>query len=120
MDTNSSYEILTTQPSTLNETFSIETLIQRVEEFQKRDQLESLERVTRENFLLQRRLVRYQEYWCSTLDLLQKAHEVVQSMHNALEKYTREEIAAERDWLAFWGIKMESTKDLGYSPGGWI
>lgn len=64
MDTNSSYEteILTTQPSTLNETFSIKTLIRRVEEFQKRDQLETLERLTGENFLLQRRLVRYQEY----------------------------------------------------------
>ena len=39
-------------------------------------------------------------------------------MQKALKKYTREEIVAERDWLAFWGIKRESTKGLGYSPGG--
>jgi len=39
-------------------------------------------------------------------------------MHNTLKKHTCEEIAAKRDWLAFWGIRMESTKDLGYSLGG--
>ena len=122
MDADSSYqtEVSTTEPHTTNESFSIESLIQRAEEFQKRDQLETLQRLTRENFLLQQRLVRYQEHWCSALDLLQKVHEAVRSMQKVLEKYTREEMVAERDWLAFWGIKRESTKGLGFNPGGWI
>jgi len=39
-------------------------------------------------------------------------------MQKVLEKYTCEEMVAERDWLAFWGIKRESTKGLGFNLSG--
>lgn len=50
--------------STLEETsedFSIESLLQRVDEFQKREQLETLWRLTIKNSLLQKHITCYQE-----------------------------------------------------------
>jgi hypothetical protein len=118
MDAESDYEIglPPTESPITGEIFSIEFLIQRVDEFRKRDQLETLEKLTAENFFLQQRILRYQEEWCFTLDMLQKAHEALLRTQNALEKCFQEQISAEREWLASWGIKREASDGLGYSP----
>ncbi len=49
MDADSDYEngLTGSEPATLEEHFSIESLIQRVEEFLEQDQLETLEKLTK-------------------------------------------------------------------------
>jgi hypothetical protein len=69
--------------------------------------LETLEKLTNENFLLHQLIAYYQENWGRTLGLLQKAQEALISLRSTLEKCVQEERVAERDWLAFWGISGE-------------
>ena len=107
-------------PEESSEEFSIESLLQRVDEFQKREQLETIERLTTENSLLKENIARYQEGWCATVNLLREAYETVVLIQGAIKRYCHEETTAERDWLAFWGIQRESTENLGYLPEGWI
>ena len=121
-DSDSDYEksLKSTRPSTPIETFSIDCLLQSVEEFQRRDQLETIQRLTYDNSLLQYLVVEYQKKWCRTIDLLEKAQEAVLLLQRMLEHCIREDVAAEREWLAFWGIKKEGTQRPNYSPAGWI
>ena len=117
MDTPSDYEdsFPPTEPSTPNGD-SITSVLKRVEEDQKLGDLERLEMLTTENLSLQRQIIRYQKTWCALLDLAQKALEAHQRLTSMLEQGSREEIAVERDWLAFWGIQ-----DGEERPGiGWI
>ncbi|KAI9770963.1 MAG: hypothetical protein M1840_002667 [Geoglossum simile] len=107
-------------PDKPSEDFSMESLLQRVDEFQKREQLETLRRLTMENSLLQKHIACYQESWCATLDLLQEACEAVLLMQHAFQRCSGEGTAAERDWLAFWGIPSESDKTSKYRLAGWI
>ena len=104
--------------STPGEILSIGSLIQRVEEFQRRNELDTLEKLTNEKSLLHRRIAYYRESWSRTLELLQKAQEALFSMSTALEKCFQEEKAAEKDWLAFWGIISDSKKDS--RQVGWV
>ena len=122
MDTESDYEleIPSTEPSTPGDVFSIESLIQRVEEFQKRDYLATLDKLTVENFDLQQRILHYQGEWCSMLDLLECVHESILKLQNALGKCFQEQMEAERYWLASWRIKDNAPNDSAYSPAGWI
>lgn len=122
MDCESNYEISIppTELSSEDEEFSIEALIQRVDEFQKRDQLESLDRLTAENSFLQKRILRYQQEWCSIILLLQTAHESLLKIQKAIGVCFKEQIVAERAWLAFWGISSEASNNESYSPAGWI
>ena len=62
-DSDSNYEKgpKNTRPSTSIETFSIDCLIHRVEEFQRRDQLETIQRLTHDNSLLQHLVAEYQK-----------------------------------------------------------
>lgn len=117
---DSDYEIglPDSRSSTPEEIFSVGSLIQRVEEFQTRNQLETLEKLTNEKSLLHRRITFYRESWSRTLELLQKAQEALLSMSTALEKCCQEEKAAEKDWLAFWGIISELEKDS--RQAGWV
>lgn len=119
MDVKSNFESrkLSGYPSH-SEEFSIETLIQRVEEFQRRDYLETLEKLTEENCSLQQIILRYRKYSCLTLDILEKAYEGVLVMQKVLNRCLEEERAAEQAWLIF---KEEGESGWrGYSSGGWI
>jgi hypothetical protein len=122
MDSDSDYERETqnTEPSSPMEGFSIESLIKRVDEFQRRDHMETIEKLTIENSLLQHVTVEYQKNWCMTIEVLEKTHQAVLTLQKALENCVNEDIAAERQWLAFWGIKKECTTRQNYSPAGWI
>ena len=122
MDTESDYEleIPSTEPSSPGDFFSIESLIQRVEDFQRRDYLATLDELTAENLDLQQRILHYQEEWCSMLDLLQCVHEALLTLQDALGKSFKEQMEAENYWLAFWRIKDDASGGTRYSPAGWI
>jgi hypothetical protein len=114
MDSDSDYErgVQDTEPSTPIEGFSIESLIQRVDEFRRRDHMDTIERLTAENLLLQQVIVKYQTNWCLTIETLEMTHRAVLTLQKALETCINEDIAAEKEWMPFWGIKKESA--------GWI
>jgi hypothetical protein len=54
------------------------------------------------------------------MNLLEKTHEAVLLLQKALEHCMQEDIAAEQDWLTFWGIWRKGTKRSVYSTTGWI
>jgi hypothetical protein len=58
-----------TRSAALENIFSVHLLINRAEEFQRRDQMEILERLSLDNSLLQHLVVEYQKQWCRTIDL---------------------------------------------------
>jgi len=99
------------------EEFSIETLIQRVEEFQIRDHLETLEKLTEENCYLQQRILRYRKYSCLTLNILEKVYEGVLAMRKVLNECLEEEKAVEQAWLIF---KEGESGWRAYNSGRWI
>jgi len=99
---------------------TIDSLIRRVEEFQVISQLETIDRLTTENFLLHQLIVAYQKRWSRTMDLLERSQYILATLQEALRDCVNEEIAAERDWLAFWGIRKDHVQLPKYSPGGWI
>ena len=101
------------------EASSFDLLTQRVEEFQRMHQLETIERLTTENTTMQNAIVQHQKLWCSTLELLEQALEALQSLHRAVKNCINEDVAAEEDWLKFWGIK-KGQESHSYSPSGWI
>jgi hypothetical protein len=122
MDSDSDYErgLPDTTPSSPVEPVSLDVLTQRVEEFQRMHQLETIERLTTENTKMQNAIVKYQKLWCSTIELLEEAYQALQTLQRAFEHCIDEDIAAEKDWLAFWGIKKEHQHGHRYSPAGWI
>jgi hypothetical protein len=121
MDSDSDYEkeLPDTSPPSPTEVVSLDLLAQRVEEFQRMHQLETIERLTAENTKMQNAIVKYQKLWCLTIELLEEAYQALQLLQRAFEHCIDEDIAAEKDWLAFWGIKKEHHGQR-YSPAGWI
>ncbi|PSN58741.1 hypothetical protein BS50DRAFT_580495 [Corynespora cassiicola Philippines] len=105
---------------TLEEVFSIESLIDRVEEMQRRDQLDTLHKLTLDNSLLQQLILDYQQHWCWTIHLLETTHEAARSLQKALGHCFKEDVAAERRWLEFWGVTREHEKPSEYRGAGWI
>jgi hypothetical protein len=122
MNSDSDYEggSQTPESSTCLEACSIEALIKRVDEYQRRDHMEAIERLTVENSLLQRAILKHQKIWCLTIELLEATNSAVLKLQKALEHCIDENIAAERQWLAFWGIGRGSGMRQNYSPAGWI
>jgi hypothetical protein len=100
--------------------FSIDDLLKRVEEFQKRQQLETLERITTENSWLEFHIARHQQNSTRTMNLLQEIYNAVMLMQEALEKYRLEEVKADQAWLAFWGIRERPNVTPGTHQAGWI
>jgi hypothetical protein len=93
------------QYETQEEIFSLDLLIDRVEELQRINQLEAIQELTRKNSLLQQVAVEYQRQWCCTIDLLDKAQEAVLVLQRTVEHFSAKNEAAERAWLASWGMK---------------
>jgi hypothetical protein len=100
--------------------FSIESLINRVDEVQRREQLETIQQITLDNSLLQQLIINYQDQWCCTVDLLEKSQEAALVLQKAIKHSIQEDVIAEKQWLSFWGIEREDTKHSGYSPAGWL
>lgn len=87
------------------EPFSLDVLINRIEELQRSDQLLTIERLTRKNHLLQRVAVQCQKHSCSTSELLEHTQHAVIELQIAVDRFCHENEAAERVWLATWGIE---------------
>lgn len=102
------------------EVFSLDLLINRVEELQRIDKLETIRELTRRNALLQQVVAEYQRHWCCTIDLLEKIQEAVLTLQGAVEHFTAEREAAERAWLASWGIERPEADLRTSNTAGWI
>lgn len=102
------------------EMFSLDLLIDRVEELQRIDKLEAIQKLTHENSLLQEVAVEYQKQWCCTIDLLEKTQEAVLVLQRVVEYFSAENEAAERAWLAAWGIERSEVDLQTCNFAGWI
>jgi len=100
--------------------FSVSDLINRVEEFQKRQQLETLERITMENSWLEFHIARHRQDSTRTKNLLQDVYNAVVLIQEALEKFRLEDMKANQDWLAFWGVREHPNPTSEPHPAGWI
>jgi hypothetical protein len=100
--------------------FSIDDLLKKVEEFQRRQQLETLERITTENSWLEFHIARHRQDSTRMTSLLQEIYNAVTLMEKALEKCRFEEIKANQAWLAFWGIREHPNTTPGTNQAGWI
>jgi hypothetical protein len=106
-------------PSDYGDDMSIESLLRRVDEFQKMEELETLDRLEKENATLRHQLLCYQRSCRATMDLFKEAFEAVLLIQTALQTCNEEEEKANRDWLAFWGVHMETPSNLAYQPMEW-
>jgi hypothetical protein len=93
------------------EDFSIDLLLSRVEELQRSEKLATLQKLTHRNALLRDVIIEYQQQWCCALNLLEKTQEARLSIHRAIEHCVSESAAAEKIWLAYWGIRKEHVKN---------
>jgi hypothetical protein len=100
--------------------FSLDLLINRVEELQRLDQLETIQNLTRKNSLLQEVVTEYQRQWYCTIDLIEKTQEAVFILQEAIQHFNVETEAAERVWLALWGIERPEADLQTCNPAGWI
>jgi hypothetical protein len=103
-------------------TFSIDLLLERVNEFQRRAELDTIESLRKENEQLRERITHLEKIWSLTATLLREPYEAVVILQGTLERSHYEKAAAEQDWLAFWGIKHESGQELGHEsqePSTW-
>ena len=88
-----------------DEEFSIDALLKNLEVFQRRQQLETLERIIMENSWLEHHIARHRESLSRATKVLQDVYKAVALIQNALERCRRDESEADRAWLAFWGIR---------------
>jgi hypothetical protein len=95
-------------------TFSIDLLLERVNEFQRRAELDTIESLRKENEQLRERITHLEKIWSLIATLLREPYEAVVILQGILERSHYEKAAAEQDWLAFWGIKHESGQELGH------
>lgn len=119
MDSDSDYDRDTESPSP-TDFASIQSFVQALNEFQRRDQMENIERLTLENLMLQHLVANYQRHWCLTIELAEKVYKAVVSIEEAITKCIDENITAEYQWLAIWGINGRSTSNKNYTAAGWI
>jgi len=98
----------------------IDSLTRQVEEFRIISQLESINRLDAENALLRQLLVAYRKQWSQVIDLLEQTQRALMILQRALEKCISDEVAAERDWLAYWGVKKDRELPKYEHPRVWI
>ena len=106
-------------PSDYGDDSSVESLLRRVDEFQKTAELETLDRLEKENAVLRHQVLSYQRSLRATTDLFKEAFEAVLLIQTALQTCNEEEERANRDWLAFWGVHMETPSNLAHRPTEW-
>ena len=100
--------------------FSINDLLKRVEEFQKRQQLETLKRITTENSWLEFHIARHRQDSTRTMNLLQEVYNAVVLMQETLEKCRLEDMKEHQAWLAFWGVREQPNTTPEPHPANWI
>jgi hypothetical protein len=85
------------------EGFSIDSLTRQMQEVLRTGQLETINRLSAENSLLYHLIAAYRKQWSLIIDLIEQAQEALAALQRALGHCFSEEIAAERNWLAFGG-----------------
>ena len=99
---------------------TIDSLTRQVEELRIIGQLETINRLDTENALLRQLLAAYRQQWSHVIDFLEKTQQALMILQKALEKCISDEVAAERNWLAYWGVKKERVQRTYDIPRSWI
>lgn len=98
---------------------SIDTLVQRIEEFQAFNQRDAVDRLAAENATPVRIMETCgHEASRQMAQLWTVVRQACGALHEALMAYAREDAAADQRWLTFWGIPTDGS--LPPCPGGWI
>lgn len=98
----------------------LDSFIDRVEEAHRRDHLKAIQKLTLDNSRLQHLIIKYQDYQCMAVDLLEIAQNALLRVQKALELTFNQNRVAEMQWLSFWSIPAKHSKRFNYSPAGWI
>ncbi|RVX70300.1 hypothetical protein B0A52_05633 [Exophiala mesophila] len=98
---------------------SMEALLKRIDDFQRREEMITIERLEKEILSLRYQISCYQRSLHVTFNLLQEAFDAAILIKTALQKCDEEEEMANADWLAFWGIHIETRSALEYRPMEW-
>jgi len=107
MDTDDAFTWRGAAEAPRAEGFSIVSLTRQMQEVLRTGQLDTINRLGAENSLLYHLIAAYRKQWSLIIDLIQQAQEALVGLQRALEHCLSEEIAAERDWLAFGGPNDE-------------
>jgi hypothetical protein len=99
---------------------SVEDLLKRIDDFQQIGDQETIDRLEKENAMLRHQVLCYERGWRATLDLFKEAFDAVLLIKTALQSCEEEEEKANKDWLAFWGVRMETPSNLAYQPKQWV
>ncbi|KAJ8992735.1 hypothetical protein HRR80_002781 [Exophiala dermatitidis] len=98
---------------------SMEALLKRIDDFQRREELITIERLEKEISSLRYQISCHQRSLHVTFNLLQEAFDAAVLIKTALQTCDEEEEMANADWLAFWGIHIETRSALEYRPMEW-
>ncbi len=98
----------------------IEDLLHHIDEFQRVEEQKVMERLTKENAFLKRRIVCYTTSQNTAMNLLREVFEATILIRTALEESQFKELDARQDWLAFWGIYREVVEMFGHHSMTWI
>lgn len=101
------------------EALSIESLIERVDNFQKMEELDTIERLEGENAILRHQISCYKRCLRVTMELFKETFESALLIRNALHDCNVEKEKADQDWLTFWGIRLRDASAMAYRPMEW-
>jgi hypothetical protein len=98
------------------EEMSINSLLKSVEDFHRVSQEETIDRLKEENVSLSRQIKLYQESWAKSQCFLEEMYQYKELLQDFLSHLSQLRRAAEKDWLAVWGIyEGELAGDSSYS-----
>ncbi|KAH8586643.1 hypothetical protein B0O99DRAFT_695316 [Bisporella sp. PMI_857] len=82
--------------------FFIDDLLKKVDEFQKRQQQNTLDKIITKNLCLELYIAKRRQSCTRKMNLMQDMYTAVTLMQKAFEKYYFKEMKANENWLAFW------------------
>ena len=94
--------------------FSMEDLIHHISQTQR------LEELVKENHRFQKEHALHRRLWIGTICVINMALEGMVIIKEALRDFNAMKASGERDWLAHWGIFIESIDGVGSNPPLWI
>ncbi len=105
--------------SNYDDDLSMDALLKKIDDFQMREELMTMERLETEISTLRYQISYYQRSLRATLDILQEGFDATVLIKAALQACVEEEEMANADWLAFWGIHIKTRSALEYRPMEW-
>ena len=90
--------------SVYSDNFSLEELVEKVDQSVTASQLDTIERLTRDNCTLREDLVLYRRTWHNFMNFVDQVLDLALQIRNTFDEYDRRITAAEEVWLASWGI----------------